>query len=144
MNMNLEATPQTPLNYSVSNLAPVMKGGEIFGDIEDITSSWHEMRLAEMNGVDYLFVPALLSEHLQSPAALQDFLMKAQFLVDTSLERVSIITFSNNLNPKFERYTVQWQSERARSFTVQNLEHSPQAEFIRILFDHSEDLILSR
>lgn len=116
---------------------------DVFGDISDPLSAWYDMRVAEMAGFDYLFVPEELGEQLQSRDTVEDFLLQSQTLLGSEPERTTILTYTSGLNPSFKRYNTEWAGSYVVDMSVASLENSAQLEFIQMLFEHSEKLVLS-
>lgn len=139
---NLFAEPATS-SFNAQGLASNVDTFDVFGDISDPLSAWYDMRVAEMAGFDYLFVPEELGDQLQSRETVEDFLLQSQTLLGAEPERTTILTYTAGKKPTFKRYNAEWAGSYITDLSVANLENSAQLEFIQMLYEHSEKLVLS-
>lgn len=121
-----------------------MLNAEVLGDITDPRSDWYDLRVAEMTGYDYVFAPADHGETFSSKASLQDFLLHVQTLLGSEPERTILITYTRTREgTHFQRYNLDWFEERIIDASISDLTGSQQVDFIDMLFQHSEKLLLA-
>lgn len=130
-------------SFNVQEMASGIDTFDVFGDISDPLSAWYDMRVAEMAGFDYLFVPEELGDQLQSRETVEDFLLQSQTLLGAEPERTTILTYTAGKKTSFKRYNAEWAGSYIVDLSVASLENSAQLEFIQMLFEHSEKLVLS-
>lgn len=120
--------------------------GGLVGDLADTSSLWYDLRLAEMSGYDYVFAPDAACRWLHSLSALENFLLNIETILNTKGSRTVLISYWHDRNQKchFEKYRLEWADGIAISWHKELLDNSPQHDFIEMLYDHSEKLILER
>lgn len=113
-------------------------------ELTDPKSVWYDIRLAEMSGCDYIFVPQYLFSAFDEIYPLQEFLINLESISNTRATRAKLIGYkqdSDNLL-HFERIVIDWAGDIALCWRKESLEFSPQLEFIEMLFEHSEAFVL--
>lgn len=116
---------------------------KLLNELEDTTSLWYELKIAEMSGYDYVFAASNRCEGLCSLAALESFIKNLQAIIGNQAGRTILIGFGQDENAElhFERYHLQWADGFAISWHKESLDNSPQREFVELLFSHSEKLL---
>lgn len=114
------------------------------GELGDKNSLWYDLRLAEMSGYDYVFAPDAVCRQMGSLRALSDFLSNIQTILGSPKSRMILLSYWHDRYRErhFEKYCVEWADDIAIGWRRELLDGSPQLDFIRMLFDHSEKLIL--
>lgn len=124
-----------PSNTSVDHL---------IAQLTDSTSLWHDLKLAEMSGYDYVFAPDAACRQLRNLPVLADFLASVQTILGTNGPRTILISYWHDRERQlhFEKYHVEWAEGTATDWHIELLDDSPQHDFIEMLFEHSEKLII--
>ena len=118
-------------------------GLEVFGDISDPCSEWYDLKVAEMAGFDYVFAPADRFAQLSDLTSLQEFLLNTQTLLGSEPQRTILVGYTVNGRKKsFEKYNLDWADDTIISCSRARIDNTPQFEFVEMLFDHSEKLLL--
>lgn len=114
------------------------------GELGDKNSLWYDLRLAEMSGYDYVFAPDAVCRQMNSLRALSSFLGNIQTILGSPKSRTLLLSYwyDRYRERHFEKYTVEWADDIAIDWRKELLDGSPQLDFIRTLFEHSEKLIL--
>ena len=121
-----------------------MINAEVLGDITDPRSDWYDLRVAEMTGYDYVFAPSDRCEMFSCKASLQDFLLHVQTLLGSEPERTILVTYSRTRDGvHFQRYNLDWFEDRIIDASISDLTGTQQVDFIEMLYQHSEKLVLS-
>lgn len=117
---------------------------KVLGDITDPRSDWYDLRVAEMTGYDYVFAPSDRCEMLSCKASLQDFLLHVQTLLGSEPERTILVTYTcTREGVYFQRYNLDWFEDRIIDASISDLTGTQQVDFIEMLYQHSEKLLLS-
>lgn len=116
---------------------------EAFGDIADPNSAWYNLRVAEMAGFDYVFVPEDLADVLEDRQSIEDFILHTQTLLSSDVDRTILITYTGGANSQFSRINTEWTGTYITRYTIESLHNSPQQDFITTLFSHSEKLVMT-
>lgn len=121
-----------------------MLNAEVLGDITDPRSDWYDLRVAEMTGYDYVFAPSDHCEMFSCKASLQDFLLHVQTLLGSEPERTILVTYTRTREGiYFQRYNLDWFEDRIIDASISDLTGTPQVDFIEMLYQHSEKLLLT-
>lgn len=114
------------------------------GELSDKNSLWYDLRLAEMSGYDYVFAPDAVCRQLASLRALTHFLTNIQTILGTAKPRTILISYWHDRyrEQHFEKFCLEWADDIAIGWRKELLDGSPQLDFIRMLFEHSEKLIM--
>lgn len=112
-------------------------------ELTDPKSVWYDIRLAEMSGCDYVFVPHYLFAAFDEIYPLQEFLTNLEAISNTRATRARLIGYRQDSDDfmLFERIVINWAGDIALSWHKENLKHSPQLEFIDMLFQYSEPFV---
>lgn len=114
-------------------------------ELSDPNSLWYRLKVSEMPGGDYLFVPKSIWAELVEAGSVHHFLTKVQALLGSSKTRITVVSFhfdgENNL--QLHRHTPQWADSRIVSLTETGLIGTPQYNYVKTLFDHSDALLKS-
>ncbi len=118
----------------------------LIGELGDRSSIWYDLRLAEMSGYDYIFAPDAVCRQLSSLRALADFLGNIQTILGSARNRTILVSYWHDRNRKqhFEKYFLEWSDDIAIGWRKELLDESPQLDFIQMLFEHSEKLIMDK
>lgn len=97
-----------------------------------------------MSGYDYVFAPDAVCRQMNSLRALSGFLGNIQTILGSPKSRTLLLSYwyDRYRERHFEKYSVEWADDIAISWRKELLDGSPQLDFIRTLFEHSEKLIL--
>lgn len=116
----------------------------LLDQLNDTTSLWYHLRLAEMAGYDYIFAPEQACKHLHSLAALEAFVLNVQTILGTQGPRTILVSYRKGLGPKhhFEKYQLVWAEGISIDWRREALDNTPQQDFVQLLFEHSEPFIL--
>ena len=114
------------------------------GELADRRSLWHDLRVAEMSGHDYVFVPDAACRQLNSVSTITSFLNNVQTILGSSKTRTLLIGYWHDRyrEQHFEKYCVKWSNGAVMGVERELLNGSPQFDFIKMLFEHSEKLIV--
>lgn len=117
---------------------------KLVGELGDRSSIWYDLRVAEMSGYDYVFAPDAVCRQIRSISALALFLTNIQTILGSSRTRTILISYWHDRyrEQHFEKYFINWSEEIAIDWRRELLDGSPQLDFIRTLFEHSEKLII--
>lgn len=113
-------------------------------ELSDRSSLWYDLRIAEMSGYDYVFVPDAACRQLSSLHHLQKFFSNVQTILGTGPSRTVLISYWHDQQRTlhFERYNIDYTDGIALSWRKELLDNNPQMEFIHVLFEHSEAFLL--
>lgn len=105
---------------------------------------WHDFRVAEMSGFDYIFAPENICQAFTDLKTLKDFIESIQELLYSEPERVVLVGYSKNVCGEyhFERFDINWVGDQPLSCEKQALVGTAQLEFIAMLFEHSQQLYI--
>lgn len=114
------------------------------GELGDKSSLWYDLRLAEMSGYDYVFAPDAVCRQMNSLRSLSNFLSNIQTILGSPKARTILLSYwyDRYRERHFEKYCVEWADDIAIGWRKELLDGSPQLDFIRTLFEHSEKLIV--
>lgn len=117
---------------------------QLVSELGDKRSLWYDLRVAEMSGYDYIFAPDAVCRQLSSIKALAEFLNNIQAILGSPKSRTLLISYWHDKyrEQHFEKYCVEWADDIAINWARQSLDGSPQFDFVKTLFEHSEKLIL--
>ncbi len=137
--MNLYPTAFHPMNQDGAL-------ERFIGELGDRGSLWYDLRVAEMSGYDYVFAPDAVCRQLNSRRAISGFLNNIQTILGSSKVRTLLISYWHDRyrEQHFEKYCVDWADGVAVGWRRELLDGSPQLDFIKMLFEHSEKLIIDR
>lgn len=112
-------------------------------ELTNASSLWYDLRLAEMSGYDYIFAPDAVCSQLRSLSALESLLLNIQTILDTKGQRTVLIGYWHDRDQQlhFEKYRLEWAEGIAIHWHKELLDNSPQQDFIKMLYEHSEPLI---
>ena len=115
----------------------------ILGEPEDPSSSWNEVKSAQLSGYDYIFLSAKINSKLANKTSLSELLVELFQLLETKLDRAKIFidTDSALSKPEFASFDVNWVSGRVKDFRISPVKNLEQKEFIRTLYEYSGMLI---
>jgi hypothetical protein len=115
----------------------------IIGEPGDPNSAWHELRLAELSGCDYIFLSRRLGRKLKYRETLQDFILEIYDLLDSGPDRTRFFIYSvNNMGrEEFDALNFTWKQGNFRDFNISTIKNIEQKEFIRTIYDHSALLL---
>lgn len=117
---------------------------EVLGDLTDPRSDWYDLRVAEMTGYDYVFAPVELCDIFSNKASLQDFLLHVQTLLGSEPDRTILVTYNQSREScTFCRYNLDWIEDRIIDASISDLSGTQQLDFIEMLFQHSEKLLVN-
>lgn len=116
----------------------------LIGELTDSNSLWYDLKLAEMSGYDYVFAPDAVCRQLRGLSALETFLLNIQTILGSKGARTVLVSYWHDRNRQlhFEKYRLEWAEGIAISWRKELLDNSPQQDFIAMLYEHSEKLIL--
>lgn len=111
-------------------------------DYSPVVMPYQELRIAEMAGYDYIFAPTWLFDELTSYREMQEFLLNAQAIFGTDLERTIFVGVDLSVNQEvaLEKFDLDWAGELLLQCRRRSLTGTTQFEFVKMLYDHSEDL----
>lgn len=134
-----------PSPYLSSCSAVDLSSEEILLELSNPQSIWYSLRLAEMAGCDYLFVPEEHAHVLQSLQELQRFVFGAQNLTGSAATRIAAVRYWHDETQilRFELHRLEWAAGETIGWTRTPLDGSRQLDFIDALFEHSEPLIVA-
>lgn len=117
--------------------------GQFISELHDPQSIWYDLTVAEMSGVDYIFIPQAACIELQRLPFLQIFLIKIQALLGSAKTRLTLIAYhlDGQHNLRLEKYTVRWSNGKAVQIIVEDLRNSAQYEYVKTMYEHSEPLV---
>ena len=97
-----------------------------------------------MSGCDYVFAPDAVCRQLCSIRTITTFLNNIQTILGSPKPRTLLVSYWHDRyrEQHFEKYCVEWADDIAIGWKKELLDGSPQLDFIKMLFDHSEKLIL--
>lgn len=132
-------TPTLPNNINQDNALE-----RFLGELADRRSLWYDLRVAEMSGQDYVFVPDAVCRQLNTVRTVTNFLTNIQTILGSSKTRTLLISYWHDRyrEQHFEKYRVEWIDGAVAGLRRELLDGSPQFDFIKMLFEHSEKLIL--
>lgn len=118
--------------------------GHLIGELTDSASLWYDLKLAEMSGSDYIFAPDAACRQLYTLRALESFLLNVHTLLGSKALRTVLVSYWHDRGRQlhFEKYHVEWANGVAINWHKELLDNSPQQEFVEVLYEHSEKLIL--
>jgi len=119
---------------------------QLIDELGDQGSLWYDLRVAEMSGYDYVFAPDAVCCQLGSIRSLANFLNNIQTILGSPKSRTLLISYWHDRyrEQHFDKYYVEWADDIAIGWRKQSLDGSPQIDFIKTLFEHSEKLIAGR
>lgn len=117
---------------------------QFIGELTDRSSLWYDLRVAEMSGQDYVFAPDAVCRQLCNIRTITEFLNNVQTILGSPKARTQLVSYWHDRyrEQHFEKYCVEWTDGIAISWKKELLDGSPQFDFIKMLFEHSEKLIL--
>lgn len=118
---------------------------ELFlSELTNPRSLWYDLRLAEMSGCDYVFAPDAVCRQFTQVRSMQSFYNNIQTILGSAKTRTTVIAYWHDRYRElhFERFGIVWANGVIAGFQKELLDNSPQLDFIRMLFDHSERLII--
>lgn len=139
--MNLHSVPST------GYVKPKQTTLETFlNELTDPDSVWYDLKVAEMSGCDYVFVPDAVCRQLATSKSVQIFLKKIHTILGSHKSRTVMISYWHDRYQQlhFERFNVQWTSGMVTKVSKALLDGNSQLDFIRMLFEHSEPLICTQ
>jgi len=116
---------------------------QLVAELSDPSSLWHDLKLAEMSGFDYIFAPDAICYQLSSLKALTDFFSKLETILGADRSRTILISYWHDQYRQlhFEKFALEWSDEIAITWERKLLDESLQLDFISTIFDHSESLV---
>jgi hypothetical protein len=113
-------------------------------ELSDRGSLWYDLRVAEMSGDDYVFAPDAVCQQLCTIGTITEFLTNVQTILGSPKARTQLVNYWHDRHraQHFEKYCVEWADGIPLSWKKEPLNGSPQFDFIKTLFEHSEKLIL--
>jgi hypothetical protein len=117
---------------------------QFIGELGDRGSLWYDLRVAEMSGYDYVFAPDAVCRQLCNIRTITEFLTNVQTILGSPRSRTQLVSYWHDRyrEQHFEKYCVEWTDGIAIGWKKELLDGSPQFDFIKMLFEHSEKLIL--
>ncbi len=136
--MNLQSVPKLDFDSKQESTLD-----RFIGELSNTSSIWYDLKVAEMSGCDYLFVPDAICRQFSCAKSIQNFLNKIQAILGSHRTRTTVVAFWHDRYQllHFERYSIQWSNGVAQQLQKELLDDSPQLDFIRMLYEHSEPLI---
>jgi len=115
----------------------------LFADTPEPLSDWLDVRITEMSGFDYVFVPMAICDQITDFITLQEFLLNVQAVLGSEPQRTILIGFQYSKSHKLEldRYDVSWSDTLVVDCSRTSLNGAAQFEFVELLFEYSENLI---
>lgn len=113
-------------------------------ELSDLDSVWYHTRLTVMAEHDYLFVPEKYQNLLSGQQAIQKFAYGAQNLTGSAATRIVVVKYWHDEAQilRFGLCRLEWAGRETVGWSEKGLEKSPQLDFITMLFEHSEPLIV--
>lgn len=113
-------------------------------ELSDKNSLWYDLRVAEMSGCDYVFAPDAVCRQFNNTSSWQTFLGSIQTILASGKGRLILVGYWHDRYRQlhFEKYAVNWGEEKVTAWSKELLDQTPQQDFIRTLFEHSDRLVV--
>lgn len=111
-------------------------------ELSDPSSVWYDLKIAEMSDCDYVFAPDAVCRQVNSLEGLSTFITNIQTILGTQARTVLVSYWHDRYRElHFEKYDLEWSDDIAISWKKNLLDDSPQLDFIRTIYEHSEQLM---
>lgn len=112
-------------------------------ELSDKNSLWYDLRVTEMSGYDYVFAPDAVCRQLNCTGSWQIFIGSIQTILASARGRVVLVSYWHDRYRQlhFEEHVLSWTKEKVTGWNKKLLDQTPQQDFIRTLFEHSEHLV---
>jgi hypothetical protein len=129
---------------TISSSAPDSALEKFIGELSDRSSLWYDLRVTEMSGYDYVFAPDAVCRQLSNLKAISHFFNQLQTILGSPSARTVLVSYWHDRyrEQHFEKFTISWSGNIPSDWQRDLLDGSPQLDFIRMLYDHSEQLIV--
>lgn len=113
-------------------------------ELSDRNSLWYHLRVTEMSGYDYVFAPDAVCRQFINTSSWQTFWVNIQTILASGKGRLILVGYWHDRYRQlhFEKYDLNWIEGEAIAWSKELLDQSPQQDFIRTLFEHSESLVV--
>ncbi len=111
----------------------------ILGEPEDPKSSWSDLRIAQLQGFDYIYFSSKINTKLACKTALQEFLIDLFQIADSKSDRARVFIYMENSigTPEFFAFNLSWYGNKIREFKIDTIDNPRNKEFIRTMFEYS-------
>lgn len=116
---------------------------KLMEELADPSSVWYDLRIAEMSGFDYVFAPDAVCRQVNNLQTLSDFLTNIQTILGSLRTRTILISYWHDRYKElhFEKYDLKWADDIAIDWKKNLLDGTSQLDFIKTLYNHSEQLM---
>lgn len=113
-------------------------------ELSDRNSVWYDLKVTEMSGEDYVFAPEAVCRQFNSAHSLSIFLSNIQTILGSTETRTTLISYWHDRYKEihFEKYNLKWAGNVAIDWKKNLLNNTPQMDFIHMLYNHCEQLVV--
>lgn len=114
----------------------------LLGEPSEVGSAWNELKIARLQGFDYIYFSSNINKKLACKTALQAFLSDLFLMADTHEERAKIFIYMEKADGSrdYFEFLINWTGKKIKDFHINSIDNPKNREFIRTLFDYSSGI----
>lgn len=114
----------------------------LLGEPGEDNAIWGDIKIAQLQAFDYLYVSSKINSKLTGKNALQSFLIDVFQLTETDATRVKIYLYMDKAmgSPEFVELEIHWAGNKIREFNMLTIDNPKHKEFIRTMYEYSSSM----
>jgi len=131
------------MQISLSDTQPIPIPARLHSEYDALSSEFFEIRVAEMSGFDYIFLPMAFCDQIIDFVMLQELMISVQDVLGSELDRMILVGVEEAANGDLilDRYNIDWSESMIVDCCRSALNETPQYDFVRMLQEHSSPLL---